>query len=71
MPSELSDMVSNTQIPELDSAISAASQEGIEGIIVTERPLVKFDCVSVPLVAVIDRAQDFVFIGIVYDQLFI
>ena len=56
MASEFTNVVTNTEIPQLDSAISASSQECIERIIVSERPLIKFDCVRMPLVAIINRA---------------
>ena len=71
MPSELSNMVTHTEIPQFDRVISASRQECIEGIVVSEGSLVEFYRVCMPLVAIVDGANGFVCICIVDNQLFV
>ena len=58
--SELSDGVAHSEVPQLNGVIRTARQERVVSIDISKATIVEFDCMSVFLVAIIDRPDDLV-----------
>ena len=70
-PRELFHWVRRTQVPQFDRVVRRRSQERIQTVGIAVGTLIKLDCVRVPLVCVIHRANGFVHISVKYDDFFV
>ena len=71
MPSEFSDRITYSQVPEFDSVVCTSCEESIKCIVIAEGTLVKFDRVGMSLVIIVHSTDGLVRICIIDNQFFI